>query len=113
MMATPLGLLAGSAAWGEWGPDDYSDPEKRPEIQAASGGVAPPAEAPEGMQSLAGLWKAPFTEYEPPFLKREHLGYVLAAVFGVGFILLVFLLIEWLWPFRARPSEPIPPSSPT
>ena len=48
MLLTPLGILAAGTAWGEWSARDFSDPEMRQKIAAASGNVAPPAEQPRG-----------------------------------------------------------------
>ena len=48
MLLTPLGILAAGTAWGEWGAKDFSDPQMRQQIAAASGQVAPPSEQPRG-----------------------------------------------------------------
>ncbi len=96
MVATPLGLLAAGTAWGEWGTDGYSDPEIRAQIQAASGDSPPPAQAPEGMERLAALWTAPFAGYAPTFLQSKEFGYIMAAMLGVGLIVLAFLLVGWI-----------------
>ena len=44
MLLTPLGILAAGTAWGEWGAKDFSDPQMRQQIAAASGQVAPPSD---------------------------------------------------------------------
>jgi cobalt/nickel transport system permease protein len=93
MIATPLGLLAAGAAWGEWGVEELHDPASRAAIAAASGGVAPPAEVPHGLARLASLWTAPIPDYAPAFLKSEVYGYVMSAVLGTGLILLACLLL--------------------
>jgi cobalt/nickel transport system permease protein len=98
LIATPLGLLAGGTAWGEWGPEAFTDPEMRNEIQNTSGGIPPPDQAPEGLERLSEVWTAPFPNYAPPFLKSKEFGYVMAAMLGVGLILMVFLLVGLIFP---------------
>ena len=93
MILTPLGLLATGAAWGEWGPQDFSDPQIRGEIKSASGDHEPPAEAPQGMARLASIWTAPMPDYAPPFMHNESFGYIMSAMVGVGLIILASLLI--------------------
>lgn len=96
LIATPLGLLATGAAWGEWHPNDFADAEARRQIAAASGNQAPPAQAPQGLARLASIWTAPLPDYAPPFMHSAAFGYVLSAAFGVGLILSVFLVLDWL-----------------
>ena len=96
MLLTPLGILAAGTAWGEWGARDFSDPQMRQQITAASGNVAPPAQQPQGLARLSSLWSAPFPQYAPPFVRRPAFGYVMSAVFGSGLILGLFLLIAWM-----------------
>lgn len=96
MILSPLGILAAGTAWGEWGVEDYAQAETRQEIRQASGNVAPPATAPQGLQRLAGVWNAPIPDYAPSFLQSANLGYILSAVFGAGLILLLFLVIARL-----------------
>ena len=43
---TPLGILAGGSAWGEWSIEDFLRPQTRQQIAAASAGQAPPAQPP-------------------------------------------------------------------
>jgi cobalt/nickel transport system permease protein len=86
LVLTPLGILAGGAAWGEWAPKDFADPVKRAEIAAASGSAAPPMAAPAGVARLAKLWTAPLPDYAPHFVKSAAFGYLLSAMFGVGLI---------------------------
>jgi cobalt/nickel transport system permease protein len=93
MILTPLGLLATGAAWGEWSPEDFTDPQAREGIAAASGNQTPPPQAPQGFERLASIWTAPIPDYAPPFLRSEAFGYVLSAKFGVGLIILTVLLI--------------------
>ena len=96
MVLTPLGLLAVGAAWGEWGVEDFKDPEVRAQITAASKNVAPPAETPSGLEKLASIWTAPFPDYAPSFLKSPSFGYILSAMMGVGLILAFCLLVGWI-----------------
>jgi cobalt/nickel transport system permease protein len=96
MIATPLGLFAAGSAWGEWEPAAFAEPEMRAHIQAASGDNPPPPQAPAGMERLAALWNAPFAGYTSPFLRSKEFGYVMAAMLGVGVILLTFLLVGWI-----------------
>jgi cobalt/nickel transport system permease protein len=101
MLLTPLGILAAGTAWGEWGAQDFSNPQLRQQIAAASGNIAPPLEQPQGLARLSSLWSAPFPQYAPPFVHRPAFGYVMSAVFGSGLILGSFLLIAWMADRRA------------
>lgn len=107
MIFTPLGLLAGGAAWGEWSPQDFNDPAKREEIKAASYNWTPPSSAPSGYERLSSIWTAPMPGYAPPFMKNESFGYILSAIFGTGLIIAAFLLLGWLsWAIkRGRETE--------
>jgi cobalt/nickel transport system permease protein len=96
MLLTPLGILAAGAAWGEWRASDFSNPEMRQKMAAASGNIAPPARQPEGLERLSSVWSAPFPQYAPPFVHRPAFGYVMSAVFGSGLIIGLFLLMEWI-----------------
>ena len=96
MLLTPLGILAAGTAWGEWGAKDFSDPQMRQQIAAASGQVAPPSEQPRGLAQLSSLWSAPFPQYAPPFVRHPAFGYVMSAMFGCGLILGFFLLVGWM-----------------
>lgn len=105
LILTPLGILAGGTAWGEWTARDFSDPGARTKIAAASRQVAPPAQAPRGLERLYSMWTAPFPQYAPSFVHRPAVGYVLSAMFGSGVIILVFLIIGWFAP-RGRRKLP-------
>ncbi len=96
MLLTPLGILAAGTAWGEWGARDFSDPQLRQQITAASGQVAPPSEQPRGLARLSSLWSAPFPGYAPPFVRHPAFGYVMSAMFGCGLIIGFFLLLGWM-----------------
>ena len=88
---TPLGILAGGAAWGEWSVDDFVHPQTREQIANASAGNAPPAQAPAGLQRLQSLWMAPLSRYAPPFLKNAQIGYIVSAMLGMMAIIAVCL----------------------
>ncbi len=87
LVCTPLGVLAVGSAWGEWSARELADPATRQRIAQASGGEAPPAAVPSGMQRLATVWTAPFPDYAPGFLRSQKLGYMLCGMFGAGIIL--------------------------
>jgi cobalt/nickel transport system permease protein len=103
LLLTPLGILAGGAAWGEWAPKDFADAATRAKIAAASGHVAAPAAAPTGLARLANAWTAPMPDYAPHFVKSAGFGYLLSAMFGVGLILLATWLVQRLTGRRAEP----------
>jgi cobalt/nickel transport system permease protein len=89
LVLTPLGILAAGTAWGEWMQSDFSDPAARQQIAAASGNIAPPSVAPQGLQKMADIWTAPFARYAPPYIRSATFGYMLSAMFGVGIIVLL------------------------
>jgi len=101
---TPLGILAGGAAWGEWGVHDFSQPEARQRIAAASSNVTPPPHAPQGLERLCSVWTAPFPQYAPSFVRRPAIGYLLSAMFGSGAIILVSMMVNALWARRGSPT---------
>lgn len=107
MILSPLGLVAAGTAWGEWGVEDFGNAQTRQEIQQVSGNTPPPAAAPQGMERLSSLWKAPVPDYAPGFVHNASLGYILSAVSGTGLILLSFLLVT---ASRARKGTPAPPA---
>jgi cobalt/nickel transport system permease protein len=88
LVLTPLGLLAGGTAWGEWTASDFADPAARQAIAGTSLGHAPPAAAPAGLSRLASVWTAPIPDYAPPFLRSEAVGYALSGMFGAGLVVL-------------------------
>jgi cobalt/nickel transport system permease protein len=102
---TPLGILAGGAAWGEWGAHDFSDAAARRRIAVASRNLAPPPQAPQGLKHLYSVWTAPFPQYAPSFVRRPALGYILSAMFGSGVIILVFLVVSSLFAHGGSPRE--------
>jgi len=98
LLLTPLGILAGGAAWGEWAAKDFSSVAARAQIAAVSGAVQPPAAAPAGLARLATLWTAPMPNYAPHLaIKSAAFGYLLSAMFGVGLILSGIWITQRLW----------------
>jgi cobalt/nickel transport system permease protein len=88
MLLTPLGILAAGTAWGEWSPAELAN------VSAQT--ATTPAAAPSGLQRLSSLWTAPFPSYAPAFVRSRAFGYLLSAVFAVGLLLLLSLLIQRL-----------------
>ncbi len=93
LLLTPLGILAGGSAWGEWRSGDFTDRVERQNITAASGNHAPPKEAPRGLAAMSSIWAAPLANYAPTFLRNRKLGYLISAIFGVGVTILLATLI--------------------
>ena len=96
LVLTPLGILAVGGAWGEWTAQDFSNPQTRREIAAASRNQAPPTAAPRGLQRLSTLWTAPLSRYAPSFIRGEAFGYVVSAAVGVGLIAIAAMSLNWL-----------------
>ncbi|MGB0118693.1 MAG: cobalt transporter CbiM [Terriglobales bacterium] len=92
MLFTPLGILAAGTAWGEWSSSAFMNPHARDQIAAASGNHAPPSSVPVGIQRLSTVWTAPFPGYAPSFIRNPIFGYLLSAIFGVGFLVLASLV---------------------
>jgi cobalt/nickel transport system permease protein len=92
LVLTPLGILAGGSAWGEWSARDFANPQGRAQIASASRNTPPPMAAPRELGRLSSLWTAPFPQYAPEIVRRPELGYVLSAMFGSGAIILVTLM---------------------
>ncbi len=86
MLLTPLGILAAGTAWGEWSPLELARVQH----------VNSPPSVPAGLQRLSNLWTAPFPAYAPSFVRSRGFGYLLSAMFGVGFLLAVSLLLRLL-----------------
>jgi cobalt/nickel transport system permease protein len=105
LILTPLGTLAGGAAWGEWGVRDFSQAAARRRIAVASRNLAPPPQAPQGLERLYAVWTAPFPQYAPTFVRRPALGYLLSAMFGSGVIILGFLVVSSLFARGGRQRE--------
>jgi cobalt/nickel transport system permease protein len=97
MVFTPLGILATGKAWGEWSPSELAKQQKQPtnaQSSNASTGTVQAAAVPAGMQSLSKLWTAPFPAYAPPFVRSAGFGYLLSAMFVVGILLLISLMMK-------------------
>ena len=75
MLLTPLGTLAVGTAWGEWSADSF-------------------ANAPSGLARLSSVWTAPFPSYAPAFIKNPALGYLLSAMFAVGILVLIAVIMR-------------------
>lgn len=93
MLLTPLGILAAGTAWGEWSPSELA--RSTPAAVAASSPESS-ASAPAGLQKLSNVWTAPFPAYAPTFVRSRGLGYLLSAMFGVGLLLILSLLMRRL-----------------
>ena len=96
LILTPLGILAVGSAWGEWSARDFSDPQMRREIAAASRNHAPPPAAPRGLERLSSIWTAPLSRYAPSFIRGAAFGYLVSAMVGVGVIIVLALLLNWV-----------------
>ena len=96
MVLAPLGLLAAGKAWGEWSVRDFVDPAARQQMAAVSRNVAPPATPPGGLDRLSSIWTAPFPDYSPSFVRSQAFGYILSAIFGIGLIILIFIMAGWI-----------------
>ena len=96
LILTPLGILAVGSAWGEWSARDFSDPQVRREIAAASHNQAPPPVAPRGLERLSTIWTAPLSRYAPSFIRGAAFGYLVSAMVGVGLIIVLALLLNGL-----------------
>jgi cobalt/nickel transport system permease protein len=92
MVLTPLGILAAGTAWGEWSSADFANSRVPAKTESAAGPV--PSSAPAGLQKLSALWTAPFPGYAPRFIKSQGFGYLLSAMFGVGFLALASLVVK-------------------
>jgi len=92
MLLTPVGILAAGQAWSEWSPTEFAVAGSPAQIAGA--GSVPSGTIPAGMQRLANLWTAPFPAYAPTFVKSAAFGYLLSAMFGVGFLLTLSLLVQ-------------------
>ncbi len=91
----PLGIQFAGSAWGEWTAQDFSDPQARSQITAASGNHASPARAPSGLERISRLWTAPIARYAPAFIPSTFAGYAFSALIGVGGIAAISLVAGW------------------
>ncbi len=95
VILTPIGILAGGSAWGEWSARDLTDSTFRQQIAAASGNQTPPQNTPRGLERLSSIWTAPVSRYAPAFIRSAFFGYFVSAMLGVGFIILFSLILSW------------------
>jgi cobalt/nickel transport system permease protein len=102
LILTPLGILAVGSAWGEWRARDFSDPQMRTQIAAASQNQAAPQTAPRGLEHLSSIWTAPLSGYAPSFIRSAAFGYVASAAAGVGLIIALWMPLGWLLSRRRR-----------
>jgi cobalt ECF transporter T component CbiQ len=107
LVLTPLGILAVGSAWGEWSAQDFADPQARQQIALASRHQAPPPAPPRGLEHLSTIWTAPLSRYAPSFVRSASFGYLVSAMVGVGLIILLASLLNWLLALRpaARPRR--------
>jgi cobalt/nickel transport system permease protein len=94
MLFTPLGILAGGTAWGEWSARQAS----------ASAGNA--AALSPGLQRFSDIWTAPIPNYAPQFVKSPSFGYLLSAMFGVGLLIVSSLLVQRLVQRQRTSGQP-------
>jgi cobalt/nickel transport system permease protein len=105
MLLTPLGILAGGAAWGEWSANDFAGSRGHTTIATSSQDHPVPSDAPAGLQRLSSLWTAPIPSYAPQFVKSPSLGYMLSAMFGVGLVLSLSLAVQGYLRRRRSPGQ--------
>src|SRR5271169_725178 len=94
LLLTPLGVFTAGKAWGEWSASEFSNAEGRARIAAASQNQPVPSEVPTGLQRLSTLWTAPIPAYAPQFVRSPSLGYMLSAMFGVGLVMSLSLVVQ-------------------
>jgi cobalt/nickel transport system permease protein len=93
LLLTPLGVLAGGTAWGEWQASAFGEPAARQAMAAASRGHLAPTATPAGLARWATVWTAPVPAYAPAFLRSQAAGYALSAMFGAGLVVLAVTAI--------------------
>jgi len=103
MLLTPFGILAAGRAWGEWSPSEWAKTGSR---AAAANSPSSAAAIPAGLQRLSNLWTAPFPAYAPGFVRSTGFGYLLSAMFGVGFLLTISLVVQGYVERRQRTRYP-------
>jgi len=105
MLLTPLGILAGGKAWGEWSAAQFARPRGRAAIAAATQNQPVPATAPAGLQRLSTLWTAPIPNYAPQIVKSASFGYLLSAMFGVGLVMAFSLAVQHYLQWRRSAGQ--------
>ena len=106
MLLTPLGILAGGTAWGEWSANQVNAAAINKEIPAANQNQSQPDSAPPGLQRLSSLWTAPIPNYAPQFVKSPSFGYLLSAMFGVGLLMAFSLALQRVLQGRRTAGQP-------
>ena len=106
MLLTPLGILAGGTAWGEWSMSQVSAAADQKAIPTTSHDQAQPSSPPAGLQRLCSLWTAPIPNYAPEFVKSPRFGYLLSAMFGVGMLMAFSLVIQRILQRRRTAGQP-------
>ncbi len=96
LVLTPLGILAGGTAWGEWRAADFGNPGARTAIARSSGHQLPPQTTPAGLLRLSSLWTAPLSNYAPSFVRSAGFGYFVSGAMGVGIIIFVLSFASWI-----------------
>ena len=96
MLLTPLGILAGGTAWGEWSTNQVNAAASQKEVPTVSQTQPQPTATRVGLQRLSSLWTAPIPNYAPQFVKSPSFGYLLSAMFGVGLLMASSLLARRL-----------------
>jgi cobalt/nickel transport system permease protein len=96
MLLTPLGILVGGTAWGEWSVKDLASSGSHTATAASLRNQPVPVAdpAPAGLQRLSTLWTAPIPNYAPQFVKSPSFGYLLSAMFGVGLVMAFSLVVQ-------------------
>jgi cobalt/nickel transport system permease protein len=106
MLLTPLGILAGGTAWGEWSTSQVTASAQFTASAAAPQGQPATAAAPAGLQRLSTLWTAPIPNYAPQFVKSSSFGYLLSAMFGVGLLMASSLMVQRYLQWRRAAGQP-------
>lgn len=106
MLLTPLGILAAGTAWGEWSASPFVSAGGRATIAASSQNQTVPAATPVGLHRLSTLWTAPIPNYAPQFVKSPSFGYLLSAMFGVGLLVVLSLLVQSYLQRRRAAGQP-------
>lgn len=79
----PMGLIAPGTAWGEW---------NRKQLEKMGIGYVP-----SGFDKWNSLWRAPLSGYNVSIFHNAIIGYVLSALIGVGLIIGIFAIVQWIF----------------
>jgi cobalt/nickel transport system permease protein len=105
MFLTPLGILAGGTAWGEWSATQVNA-AAHAEISSGGQNRVQTIATPAGLQRLSSLWTAPIPNYAPQFVKSPSFGYLLSAMFGVGLLMAFSLVLQRFLQGRRTAGQP-------